>query len=178
MTEHDAVQTPTTTDAETWRRSMFWFFTPGPGLTIKCRHLDLAALLVTGALPLPVLDAVKKHWGTELTTRQAVEDAERRAELLVISRHYACAAAVEPRVVMTADPNDATALACEDIGDALLIELFNEGMTRRLEAAPAIAGTFRSAPAAPGRPAGSAGPSVQPPAELLVRPLADGPGRA
>lgn len=158
------VSEPRPTDVATFRRSLYWFFSPGPGLHIQCRHLDVQGLLATGALPLPVLNALQQ-WGG-MTIKAAVSDPARAAELAATARAYAVKVAIAPRIVD--GPAEDGALTCDELGDALLIDLMGDGMTRRMAALPPPADTFHPAVAPASASDRSDGAAVSPSPELLA----------
>lgn len=137
MTESTSPTSPVAATADQVRRLRFWFFPLGGGLFVKCRHLSMQGFMLAGTLPTALFDILMTRWA-QMTKAAALQDPDRRRELLSVACAYACAAAAEPRVVMDTDPADPDALVVSidpdrsEIPHDVLIDLMNEGMARRI----------------------------------------------
>jgi hypothetical protein len=162
--------------AQEFRDATVWYFQAGDGLVIRCRHLDMMGLLLTGTVPVPIVAALKTSWSPSTILDVMLDPDPKRREQLIASAHaYICAAAVEPRVVpapKAGAPVDPDALTVTELGDALCISLMEEGITRRLAVLPAPVDTFREPAADPVADAGGPdGAAVQPAAEPMAEPI-------
>ena len=143
----------------------------------------MSGFMVAGALPTPVFDLLSTRWGAGISSSMAARDPQAREDLLTVASNYACQAAMSPRVVMDTDvdagsPDVLTVSLDPDKSDLphdVLIDLMNEGMTRRLGFDARSVATFSGTQPQPDAAGGSDGAAVPAAAELLA---AGGDGRS
>lgn len=162
------------TTADAFRRVRLWFFPLADGMYIRCRHLSMQAFMLAGTLPTGVFDILMNRWA-QTTFAAALQDDERRRDLITVACAYACAAAETPRIVMDTDPEhpaDALVVSLDatrsDIPHDLLIALMNEGMARRIGDDARRVATFSRTQPQPDAADRPDGPAVQPAAEPVA----------
>ncbi|MEO8483322.1 MAG: hypothetical protein ABI634_14005 [Acidobacteriota bacterium] len=136
---------PVASSAEDFRRANVWWFTAGPGLRIKCRHLSFDDMLYLGVISTPILRELASAFKPDTSMAQAFASDEKREQLIAIARRYAAEVALEPRIslVPSDDPTVLVLAGVPDLTDATVVRLMNDGAGRRLGVDLSAHGMFR-----------------------------------